>query len=473
MTTPVTVPTRPILVNVPRVELVHAGTWDLSTGPVTFTSADLYAAVAAMDCPAVRRPSIKLGHVDARFDGEPAVGWIGNLAVSASGSELVGDYVGIPSWLADVMASAYPDRSIEGQYDFKCSLGHSHPFVLTGLALLGITAPGVGTLASLQDIAGLYGIAAASPTADDAFRVQITPEGGPMPASINVAASASVEDVRRSFYDDGPGKDNWMMWIEDIFIDPAEVVACNDEDGSLVQVSFTVDATTSAVTWGDAVEVKRTYVAAAAKTRPALAAWASRTESRPDAPRTPAAATADDGNPPNVEGSAAVEFTTEQIAALLAALGLASDSTDAQAVVDAVVALAADEANEPPDPPKAGDPPVAASAAKLPEGMQIVETATIEALRVDAAAGRAAREEQLTDQRRALVAAAVNDGRIAPVRREHWVTQLAADPGAAEVLASLAKGLIPVDGERGHAGEEVAATGASIRESDVYKNWSK
>jgi len=397
---------------------------------------------------------------------------VSNLAVSTGGVQLVGDYSGIPAWLGDVLASAYPDRSVEGEYEYRCQIGHTHPFVLTAVALLGVTAPGVGTLASLQDVAALYGVAAAAPETEDTFRVPVNAKGSPVKNSLKVSASASVEDVRRSFYE-GPAADNWW-WLEDLFLDPTEVVAIDDEDGKLWQVPFTVDATTSEIIWAEPVEVKRTYVAAAAKTRPALAAWASRTESRPDAPRTPAAASADDGNTPNVEGSAAVlEFTTEQDAALLAALGLASDSTDAQAVVDAVVALAADEANEPADPPKAGDPPVAASAAKLPEGMQIVETATIEALRVDAAAGRAAREEQLTDQRRALVAAAVNDGRIAPVRREHWVTQLAADPGAADVLASLAKGLIPVDGERGHAGEEVAATGASIRESDVYKNWSK
>lgn len=472
MTAPVTAPTRPVLVTVPSVELIHAGKWDISTGEWNPTSADIYAAVAALDCPSVRRPVLKLGHVDARFDGEPAVGWVSNLAVSAGGVQLVGDYSGVPAWLADVMASAYPDRSIEGEYDYRCQLGHTHPFVLTAVALLGVTAPGVGTLASLQDVAALYGVAAAAPETEDTFRVPVNAKGSPVKNSLKVAAAATVEDVRRSFYE-GPASENWW-WIEDMLLEPTEVVAVDDDDGKLWQVPFTVDAATSEIVWGAPVEVKREYVAAATKTRTPLAAWASRAESRPDAPRTPAAATADDGNPPNVEGSAAVlEFTTEQDAALLAALGLASDSTDAQAVVDAVVALAADEANEPPDTPKAGDPPVAASAAKLPEGMQIVETATIEALRVDAAAGRAAREEQLTDQRRALVAAAVNDGRIAPVRREHWVTQLAADPGAAEVLASLAKGLIPVDGERGHAGEEVAATGASIRESDVYKNWSK
>lgn len=470
MTTPVTVPDRPLLVSVPGIELVHAGTWELSTGPCTFTSADLYAAVAALDCPAVRRPVLKLGHVDARFDGQPAVGWVSNLAVSAGGSQLVGDYAGVPSWLADVIASAYPDRSIEGQYQFRCQVGHVHPFVLTAVALLGVTAPGVGTLASLQDVAKLYGVAAAAPEGADTFEVTINAKGSPVKSSLKVAAAASVEDVRRSFYE-GPAADNWW-WIEDVFLDPTEVVAVDDEDGKLWQVPFSVDSATSVITWSDPVEVKRQYVAAAAKSRAPLVAWASRTESRPDAPRSPAAATADVGQPPIVEGSAAVEFTPEQIAALLAATGLPSDATDAQALVDAVVALSADESTEPPDPAKATEPTtpsVAAAAARLPEGMQIVETATIESLRVDAVAGREAREQQLTDQRAQLVDAAVRDGRIAPARREHWVGAMKADSGMAEVLASLAKGLIPVDGERGHS---EAADTPDIRESDLYKNWS-
>ncbi|WP_455833737.1 head maturation protease, ClpP-related [Pseudarthrobacter siccitolerans] len=64
------------------------------------------------------------------------------------------------------------------------------------------------------------------------------------------------------------------------------------------------------------------------------------------------------------------------------------------------------------------------------------------ALREDAAQGREARNQQLATERENLVDAAVNDGRIAPARRDHWVNALAADPGMAETLAGLAPGLI-------------------------------
>ena len=42
--------------------------------------------------------------------------------------------------------------------------------------------------------------------------------------------------------------------------------------------------------------------------------------------------------------------------------------------------------------------------------------------------------------------------RIAPVRREHWIAQLDADPGAKDVLAKLEPGLIQVGQPLGHAG---------------------
>jgi hypothetical protein len=67
----------------------------------------------------------------------------------------------VPEWLGEVMASAYPNRSIEGYRDYQCQQGHTHPFAITGLALLGVTPPGVGTLSSLEDIAALYDVAAA------------------------------------------------------------------------------------------------------------------------------------------------------------------------------------------------------------------------------------------------------------------------------------------------------------------------
>lgn len=160
------------------VELARVGVWPAATGPWTASPGDFAAAIAATACPAVRRPYVRIGHFDGRFqsditdaaasgvgDGEPALGWVENLRLTDGGSSLVGDLVGMPSWLDTVLASAYPDRSVEGAYGRRCQLGHHHPFVLDGVALLGVTRPGVGTLkpiGGLDDVRALFEPVAAS-----------------------------------------------------------------------------------------------------------------------------------------------------------------------------------------------------------------------------------------------------------------------------------------------------------------------
>lgn len=87
-------------------------------------------------------------------------------------------------------------------------------------------------------------------------------------------------------------------------------------------------------------------------------------------------------------------------------------------------------------------PPVAA--AVPPAGTVLVDEGTLQQLQEDAAAGRLARDEQVKAAREAAVQAAVDDGRIPPARKDHWLTQLEADPGAVEVLTKLPAGTIPL-----------------------------
>lgn len=103
----------------------------------------------------------------------------------------------------------------------------------------------------------------------------------------------------------------------------------------------------------------------------------------------------------------------------------------------------------------------------LPEGVVTIEASQLEQMRADAAAGREAREAQIAAEREALVTAAVEDGRIAPARREHWVTALTADPGAAETLAGLQAGLIPVEA-KGHTGGIDQASDEDVAYSKVF-----
>ncbi len=155
------------LVTVPGVELMKVGTWkihqggDDKDGSWTVTPHLIQAALAADAARVLRRPTIRLGHSDSRFTGDPAVGYVDNLRAADDGQTLLGDLVGVPQWLGDIMASAYPDRSIEGLSDYTAADGSHHDFILTGLALLGATRPGVESLQSLQDVARLYDVAAA------------------------------------------------------------------------------------------------------------------------------------------------------------------------------------------------------------------------------------------------------------------------------------------------------------------------
>lgn len=139
-----------------------------------------------------------------------------------------------------------------------------------------------------------------------------------------------------------------------------------------------------------------------------------------------------------------VAFSDEQLTTMRQRLGVAADADESTIV--AALCEALDEQAE--DRPTAGT---------LPEGIVAVEHAQLEELRAAAQLGRAAHERQEREDRERLVDTAVGDGRIAPARRAHWLAQLEADPGAAETLASLEKGLIPVGPEIGHAANEATA----------------
>lgn len=417
---------------IPGVELVQAGTWPLSTGVFTITSDDLAAAVSALDCPAVRKPVLKLGHVDPRFDGEPAVGWVEGMKVADDGYTLIGDWTGMPQWLVDVAASAYPDRSIEGQYGFKCQIGHTHPFVITGVALLGVTPPGVGTLESLNDVAALYGVEVAA-SGDRTFRVEV--KGTRMPET--VAASVTVEDVRREFYAQAP----WAVWIVEVSLDPLELIVCNDEDATFSRVPITVAGDT--LTFGTPTRVVRQYVDAPPVETPepeglaALASartvYASRDDSRPQVPSTTVVAGSEKG-------------AGMDPAKLRDALGLPADASDVE--VQAALAAAGLFTPAVTDTPA----PQTAPTVELPEGLVAIDAETLTGLQVAAAAGLAADTRLRTQDRDNAILAAVKAGKIPPARRDHYAAAWDADPeGTAQVLASLAPGLVPVSAQ-GYAG---------------------
>lgn len=142
------------------VELVKVGSWQTSTGDWHVTAEHLAAAVEAHHAEVLRKPVLKIGHTDPRFDGGPALGYVDNLRVTDGGTTLVGDLVDVPGPVAKLLPRAYPDRSVEALIDYVDADGRTWPLVLTGLALLGASAPAVDTLRSLQGVGELYGVAA-------------------------------------------------------------------------------------------------------------------------------------------------------------------------------------------------------------------------------------------------------------------------------------------------------------------------
>jgi hypothetical protein len=131
-----------------------------------------------------------------------------------------------------------------------------------------------------------------------------------------------------------------------------------------------------------------------------------------------------------------VAFSDEQLSTMRGALGLAEEADEA-----AILAALTDRLNAKAEP-------------ALPEGVVTIDRAQLDELKSAAELGRQAHERQQAKDREDLVQAAIDDGRIAPQRREHWLKALEKDPGAADSLASLEPGLIPVGKEIGHGGAD-------------------
>lgn len=134
----------------------------------------------------------------------------------------------------------------------------------------------------------------------------------------------------------------------------------------------------------------------------------------------------------------------EQTRRLLDLLGLPADTTDPEVIL-ATVADVVTQAADATDPQPSA---VAAAAARV--GLDVVDADTLAALRRDAAEGRqirAAAERQAVED---AVDRAIAAGKITPGRRQHWVSLISADPGMADVLASVPDETAAPITEKGH-----------------------
>ncbi len=194
-----------------------------------------------------------------------------------------------------------------------------------------------------------------------------------------------------------------------------------------------------------------TAAAASAGVERRIFAYAGR--SHAPAPRSPAATSVSGPTTEQTQEVRVSQLSDEQVTALRQRLGVTDENATGDDILAALnEALTEQVGSTTPTP-------------QVPDGMALVDAAALDELRAHAVAGQQARAEQLRERRERLVNEAVSDGRIPPARREHWLAQLEADPGAETVLASMAKGLVPlapIGSESAPENAEVDALYASL-----------
>ncbi|OJZ75693.1 hypothetical protein BRW65_03925 [Mycobacterium paraffinicum] len=144
------------------LELLKTGRWSAVNGDFEVGPEHLRSIVEFHETGAIRKPVVKIGHTGLG-DASPALGFVNRLRLTDGGHTLVGDLAGVPKAIATLLPHAWPDRSVELELEYEDPVtGRVWPCVLLALALLGASAPAVSTLESLQDVADLYDVAAAS-----------------------------------------------------------------------------------------------------------------------------------------------------------------------------------------------------------------------------------------------------------------------------------------------------------------------
>lgn len=491
----------PLLSTVYNVEICAVGIeYPLASGPATFTTEDLLEAVASQDDPAIVPPRVWLGHPDDdRFhagratpagSAEPALGKIVNMRVEDEGMTLVGDISGVPTWLAKILASAYPSRSIEGFRDATTATGRNWRLVVTDLALLGVVWPGVSTLEDLQSLFSEEG-------PEDVEVKEVEPMT--VAAAARISGQVDVDDVRRAFVaavQDGQfaGDLEWP-WIRAMLQDPNELIVDDDATGEIWRLPYEVKD--KEITFGSIKKVHIEYVNASQKRDPSARALVV-THVHLKGRQVAASYTSREESLVGITQEVQ-SMTPEQ---LRASLGLPSDATDEQVASKISELRAAAEPTPSPDQvpasPEApfhgpGSPPDAAPAPEAPTqadpeprevgdperitqpdrgndndihaAMAVLQKAGLAAVPMQAWQGMQAQvgvlskrhEEDEKVTRQQILATAVRDGKIYPHQQSYYAERLE-DPATRQSFVhlltadvaqgGLMAGLVPVEGRQ-------------------------
>jgi hypothetical protein len=448
-----------------RVPILEVGTFPLSTGETTFTLDDLTAIVASQDDPHVPSARLKIGHWYEGPEGEPpnlvtfaeepVFGTLTNYDLDEM--TLYADIAGVPSWFDQIWETAFPNRSVEGLFNFKANSGKTYSLVLSALSLLGVSMPGVSTL---PDLAALY----TTEDVPDGVVLANYKGGKPVP---RLDAAVSVEQLRRDFYDNVAAGDQLWWWVREVQLEPQQII-CDSDDGDLYRIPYTLAG--DSIEWGDPQQVKIVYedvavAADAADTNGKAVIFATAAESRPNDRQR-------ENEMPETKARRPSKNKDAKAAGTVAEPKPGTTDTDPEDEAnpdddDAVLDDGDDDAGaEKPGDGKGPDDPSqpAKTTLVVPEGMSLVPTAVLEDLKSGVAAGREARKVQLDRHRDTKIAAAIDKGKFAPAQRENFEKLWAADAkGTEDLIDALEENVIPIDQRSvgGAAEEQAIAASAS------------
>jgi hypothetical protein len=442
--------------------------------------------VLAANDPTVSAPRIKIGHTDKRFeadeslDGQPAMGTVRNMTLSDDGQTVIGDLTDVPAWLADSMQSAYPGRSIEGGFGFKAPSGHEYKLVISNLALLGETWPGVGSLPDLREVLERNGSVPEPVAAETGFALngghverfvqakigldaedeaevqKLIAKGMSRPAAEKqvkesadeknekVKASLDVGGLPRIFAADlRAGKvpkagdtDQARWWPRSVQAeDDGKLSILIDTDAGQL-LTLPIQLAADQVTYGTPVAVAASTGALSTedfKGPRVLASWPSNQAPRPD----------------QKGKTMKIKADIDQ-AKLAKALGLAEDADEA-AIEKALSPEASTTSEQTSTATTPTDGGASTSTAKLPEGVVAIDQAKLAELEAGAQAGATVAASLAKSERDTTITAAIKGGRIVAKQRPEWEKRwdLNRDETRKLLTASVADGglaaVIPVD----------------------------
>jgi len=175
----------------------------------------------------------------------------------------------------------------------------------------------------------------------------------------------------------------------------------------------------------------------------------------PEAPELDEPEELSEEDPPDPAEEAVALSTTEGVrmsnldkAEIREALGLDPDASDDEVRAAFNAEFAPPQGAAPPQPVAASAPPPA-----VKPGTMMVEASAWDALQERTKALEARDSLRRRDERDQIIATAVQEGKFAPARKEHWVRLWDADPeGTRTVIGTLAPNVMPVMAS-GYAGD--------------------